>query len=219
MWYQEIKRIINDLLTLLFPQEHRTSRIARITTETLHTHLHPRVLLFDTIHIHALLPYHNPLIQDLIWALKYENNTWAAELLSAAVAEYLTEELSDIIPFSNHKPLLVPVPLSKEREAERGYNQSTRIAQAVADKLKDKIKLETKGLVRTRNTFPQTSLTREKRYENVRDAFEGARNCVEGRFCILLDDVTTTGTTLKEATRALSRAGAHTILPIACTYA
>lgn len=105
--------------------------------------------------------------------------------------------------------LVVPVPLSAQRERERGYNQTERLFRPY---------LERKGfpwedvLLRIRDTKVQSRLLREERKENVRRAFHirpGAD--VKGKSLLLVDDIYTTGATMKEAAKELKRAGARTI--------
>src|SRR2546425_2106866 len=121
---------------------------------------------------------------------------------------------------------LVPVPLGAKRLRERGYNQSERLARALARRWRRPVACL---LERVRETATQTALTPEARRANVAGAFEmrnaecGMRNespGVDSAFripnsaLILVDDVFTTGATLAEAARALERAGARTVLAV-----
>jgi len=101
--------------------------------------------------------------------------------------------------------LVIAVPLSFERESERGFNQSREIARVCA-RLAD-LPLGEDTLWRVRHTLPQQLLARDARQRNVRGAF-GAQASLGGRRVVAVDDVMTTGWTLDEIARVLKAAGA-----------
>lgn len=100
---------------------------------------------------------------------------------------------------------LIPVPLGRERERERGFNQATLLAQRIGRRLA--VPTRVGWLVRTRATRPQSDLSAAERRANVRGAFR-AGEPVAGRHALLVDDILTTGATLDACARALSAAGA-----------
>ena len=98
---------------------------------------------------------------------------------------------------------LVPVPLTKEREKERGYNQSMMIAKGVFDVTG--IPIGEGFLVRSVNTSTQTHKGKEERWLNVKDIFELRKAAqLEGKYVLLIDDVLTTGATLEACALRLS---------------
>ncbi len=103
------------------------------------------------------------------------------------------------------RPCLVPIPLGLRRRRRRGYNQSERLAAALASLTGARV--DESLLARGRDTRTQTALTPEERQANVAGAFAGRRG-VAGVEVVLVDDVFTTGATLAEAARALMAAGA-----------
>lgn len=108
--------------------------------------------------------------------------------------------------------ILVPVPLHPDKERERGYNQSDRIARALARATDSRSKVENL-LRRTKFTLTQTRLNREDRHRNVKNAFALAPDAVvvsEQQY-ILVDDVFTTGSTLNACAAVLRKAGAEHI--------
>lgn len=106
---------------------------------------------------------------------------------------------------------LVPVPLHKVRERDRGFNQSRILAEALLPAF-PKATLHT-ALERIRPTLTQSSLNDPKRrLENVRGAFAmPLANDLEGRRVLLIDDVSTSGGTVRECATALARAGAGSV--------
>jgi ComF family protein len=101
---------------------------------------------------------------------------------------------------------IVPVPLGRKRERQRGYNQVTLIATALGARLEMPV-LPT-AMTRTRETGSQVGLTPAERQRNVSKAFSADPLQIRGRAPLLLDDVYTTGATLAACARALRQAGA-----------
>ena len=107
---------------------------------------------------------------------------------------------------------LVAVPLASARQRERGFNQSARLAQTLADYWC--IPVWDDVLVRARVTETQTRLTPEARRRNVSGAFRavaGTRARLRGTHLVLVDDVVTTGATLVECATALLDGGARIV--------
>ena len=156
--------------------------------------------------------------RDAVHALKYG--------ALARIADDLAEAVAGIALPGRDTAWLVPVPLGRQRLRERGYNQSERLARALAGHWRRPV---VDLLARVRETATQTALTPEARLANVAGAFQlRIVDCglgIEGRTVqsairnpqsaiILVDDVFTTGATLAEAARALERAGARTVLAV-----
>jgi len=108
--------------------------------------------------------------------------------------------------------VLVPVPLHRARQFSRRYNQSTELAR-VLSRLTG-IPVEPTLVRRKKNTRQQVGLSGDARQRNVGGAFAGSDELpvrLKGRRIILVDDVVTTGSTVKAVTRALKAAGATAI--------
>jgi ComF family protein len=106
----------------------------------------------------------------------------------------------------------VPVPLAPSRERERGYNQSERIAAALATRWR--APLWSDALERVKSTETQTRLTPEDRLANVSNAFrvrDACRKAVRNAHVVLVDDVVTTGATINACAAALCEGGARAI--------
>jgi ComF family protein len=105
--------------------------------------------------------------------------------------------------------MLLPMPLSHRRLAERGYNQAWELARRLARALSLPARADV--LERVLDTPPQAELGRAERQHNLRAAFMVApalRSAVQGRAVTLVDDVMTTGASAREAAACLLRAGA-----------
>ena len=148
------------------------------------------------------------LVQSLFVGFKFHSDLAAgrllAKLLSLSVGPALARDLTATA--KNSPPaLLVPVPVHKKRLQQRGFNQSFLLAKPLAKALH--LPLVPQALRRTRLDPPQSSLGRKERLSGPRGAF-AAHPLVNGHEIVLVDDVMTTGATLREATRILLGAGA-----------
>ncbi len=148
--------------------------------------------------------YENPL-KDAIHKYKYDRIRELAEPLS----ELLVMRLEAGFPTGNL--VLIPVPLTKERERERGFNQAEVLAKKLSQAFD--LSLVTNVLRRTKNRPAQITLTGRERRENIKGVFEvkGDLVKIKGKTILLLDDVMTTGATLNEAAGVLKKAGARNI--------
>jgi len=138
----------------------------------------------------VLLPFNDTRVRVAVHEAKYHGSEYAFKLFALALAEYLRDADDEL-----RKPIIVPVPLGRERRKERGFNQVEEIAKRTAKELG--IEVYSDLLVRVRETSSQVSLPREKREENMRGAFKSTRGADPSHTYILIDDVITTGATLQ----------------------
>ena len=164
------------------------------------------------------LPYHEPRVTALVWELKYHGTGRSAAL----AGEYLSEILLAAASEELGVPILVPVPMHAARRRERGHNQTELLCEHAMLALRSLggegpvLEYTPKALVRTVNTKTQQGLPRAERLKNIRNSMRAVYpELVEGRVCIVVDDVTTTGATFEEAKRALTTAGARAVYCIA----
>ena len=144
---------------------------------------------------------------SVVHALKYGG--WHA--IAAEMAERMARLAwpHDVL---EERATLLPVPLSPSRERERGFNQSERLALALADRWR--IPVSCVALERARVTQTQTRLTPEERLANVSGAFrvpETARQALRNAHVVLVDDVVTTAATLNACAAALITGGARIV--------
>jgi ComF family protein len=103
---------------------------------------------------------------------------------------------------------IVPVPLHKSKKRLRGYNQSELLAKILSER--ENVPCDPSLLSRVRKTGTQTKLTQDQREKNVKNAFLASEG-VRGLNILLIDDVITTGSTLRECAGALKKAGAGSV--------
>lgn len=137
--------------------------------------------------------YEQPIIQKLIHELKYSS--------IRDVVVPLGQLLADTVrPLLQTGDVLVAIPLHARRERKRGFNQSALLGQKLHAAAKVPL---VKALHRIRNTKPQVECDAQERRTNLKDAF--VADHIAAKRIILIDDVTTTGTTFVEAAKALGK--------------
>lgn len=146
-----------------------------------------------------------------IYRFKYGGRREYAEFFGEQMAEYLGDYVRGVNPDA-----LIPIPLHRRRKLQRGYNQAQLLAQAVGERLG--MPVCTDLLVRSKNTRPLKYQNYEERQNNLKKAFNVARNDVKLKKIILIDDIYTTGSTIDEAARALKAVGVSEIyfVTLAC---
>ena len=178
--------------------------------------------------IFPIFDYRHPVVKKAVWLLKYKGHRSLAKIFAESIWSRMQEEIYELEAFENFKnPILVPIPLSRKRFRERGFNQAEKICEELVKLARSnlrhgvdaKLEMEKNVLAKPKNTEHQARIeNRKERMQNVVDSFAiGNEERVSGQNIILIDDVTTTGATLKEAKKVLREAGAKKI--IAFTFA
>lgn len=207
-----------NLLNLLFPPRSDELLVRSTPQRTLVSLMRPREVPDTRPPSVTLFSYGHPLVRACTHEAKYHGNPRAFEALGAALAAYLD---ADEEAYHSPRMSVVPIPLGKKRQKERGFNQVeevVRYALRHSARRGGEITLTSHLLERTRDTTSQVSLPREKREQNMRGAFR-ARNPVSPEVTyLLIDDVLTTGATLQAGIDALRAAGATTIIPLALAH-
>lgn len=151
---------------------------------------------------------HSGLLQSAVHAFKYNG----APDLAMPLADRMVRALRHT---AWRFDAVVPVPLFAEQEIERGYNQSNLLSQHLA--LKTGIPTRPDFLNRIRRTSQQAKLTGQERQENVKGAFAATPEVMELSL-LLVDDVVTSGSTLRECAKALRQQGAGHVAGIAVSH-
>lgn len=154
---------------------------------------------------------YNKTAQKLIYNFKYK--PYLTDL-KATLMDLFYESLIQNENFqkeiSKASSIFVPIPLYHSRLRKRGYNQSEILANALSKKFKSQA---FNILKRTRDTKTQFKLTKEDRAENIKNVFEIVNHTspIVNLNIFLVDDIVTTGSTLKEAAKILKKAGAKKV--------
>ncbi len=155
--------------------------------------------------------YENPLVEKIIKTMKYRFVRSLAGDMAGLMAKYLERRFSLGFNIAHDSIVVVPVPLHRRRLNWRGFNQ----AEIIGNNIGSHFKLNFQNLlVRIRNHIPQAQISdRQSRIANA----AGISKCmkselVQGKIVLLVDDVTTTGSTLDDCARALKAAGAKEVI-------
>jgi len=148
----------------------------------------------------ALGPY-DGMLRSAILAMKFRG----ARRIGMRLGRWLAPKV--VFPFE----VVVPVPLHRARLRERGYNQAAEIARGIAAASGTACVVD--ALARVRATVPQSSLDLVDRSGNVEGAFSAGRSIerVAGRRVLIVDDVVTSGATMRACAATLRAAGVRTL--------
>ena len=147
--------------------------------------------------------FYQPPLSLAIQKLKYHRDIGIAEVLANYLVKLYNKNKMDI-------DLVIPVPLSQKRLHDRGYNQSFLLALPFSMIINKPINQQ--SLRRFKDTSSQVGLDRHERLVNVSEAFIADSDIVSGKNILLIDDVSTTGSTLEACAIALKIAGAMDIV-------
>lgn len=142
-------------------------------------------------------------LRKAVQKIKYLHDIGLAEELSVHLVNLFHSHLQWDVDF------VTTVPLSEERYFERGYNQSNTIAFPFSLAIKKKFFAD--SLKRVRNTTSQVGLSKQERINNIKNAFAISEIDLQGKRILIIDDVTTTGSTLNECARVLMESGASEV--------
>ncbi|MBP3359894.1 MAG: ComF family protein [Clostridia bacterium] len=152
--------------------------------------------------------YYVPPVRELIIDYKFNG----CRAYGGIFAKYMTD-IARLLFYEDYGfNMLAPVPLSEERLMERGYNQAEILSSFMAEELG--IAHSTRLIRKVKNTKRQSELTTLERSENLRGAFSADAGLAKGRSIILVDDVYTTGNTLRECASVLLEAGAEKVAAV-----
>ena len=146
------------------------------------------------------------LIRKLLLQYKFSDKSYLANFWVNVILK--SKKMNEI--FKNYD-IMIPVPMEKNKEQIRGYNQ-TKLITDIIYKL-NKINVFNNILIKTKKTQTQSTLSLEKRYQNIENAFEVKNEqLIKNKKIIIFDDIYTTGATVNEISKILKKAGAKKIL-------
>ena len=194
-------KIFNKILAVLFPQKclgcKKENEI--LCPDCLGKINRPDTPYLKGIHIAA--NYQDLVLKKALWMLKYRGVKQLAKPLAKLILERVWKKLE------TENWLVVPIPLSKNKLRRRGYNQAELIARELSANVRADIlfkKFHTKSQVEVKD--------KEERLANIVGSFEIKNHqTIMGKKIILIDDVLTTGATMREAKKVLMSAGAKKV--------
>ncbi len=169
----------------------------------------------------AYFSYHDPIIKNALWHLKYKGKYELGKVLGELLYDEAWEGLAERRQFNNFlSPIIVTVPVSKKRKRQRGYNHALLIARGFANQTHGECPIVENILEKYRDTKRQAEIkVRKERLSNLKDSFRVTNpSLIKGKNVLLIDDVTTTGATFDEATRALKKSGARSVVRLALAH-
>ena len=214
------KKLITSLFNIVLPRSKESAILGNISPENFIDKAKPcRKQPTDAI---ALFDYSDPLVKALIWDLKFRRRRFRAELIGNLMYETLLGELGESPQFRNiGKPLIIPVPLGREKRQDRGFNQCELIVEHMEkiDRGKN-FSYVPKIIEKTHDTKVQSRTTdRDARAKNIAGCFSVKNpELVKGKTVIVIDDVITTGSTISEIKKILLVAGAKEVIGLAFAH-
>ena len=196
-------KIVEYIVDSLFPPRESEVFVRNLSTET-STRLYQKQIIDGCVY---LSNYSDSVVSALITENKFYSNDRATQFLAKLLDTWLEETSSTYT--------LIPIPLSSKRERERGYNQVHRVLQQIYSK--EHI-IRTDLIRRTRDTKPQVFLQKTERLLNMTSAFttnNAAIASLRDTTVVLIDDVYTTGATMRAASNVL-RENLHPSCKIIC---
>jgi ComF family protein len=149
----------------------------------------------------SLGPY-GGVLKEMIYSFKYQGHRSLADVFGMMLADLFLKE-----PMLTSIDVLIPVPLSKEKNLSRGYNQSEILAHKMGKLLNLPVNC---SLLRTRCTSSQSKLSKKEREKNIMGAF-ALNGVISNKKVVLVDDILTTGATVCECTVVLLKGGASSV--------
>lgn len=159
------------------------------------------------------------IVKKLLYKFKY--SPYLSDMrgiLGKLLYEGITQQEAFINFISKPSIYITPVPLHPTRERKRGYNQAELLSKELSSHLKIPVE---KVLIRKKQTKPQFDLKKEERTKNIVGAFELSKEFLgkmKGSRIILIDDIATTGSTLRECAKVLKKNGAEKVLGITLAH-
>lgn len=211
---QTVKAIANNFVNLLYPMHcHGCNKPLEAANK-----YHVCDLCISSVKYNAMPPFkigirgtrahsaclYEGALKELIHKFKYKGKTVLSKILSKFMIDYAAEAL---LPLDID--LITVVPLHKKRLKEREFNQSLLLAGPISKEFDIPVK---NILEKVRQTKYQNELLKKERLKNLKGAFSVCdKTDIFEKKILLIDDVMTTGATLRECSRTLLNEGAKTV--------
>ncbi len=206
---------ISYLLQIIFPNSKQENVINRLNG-VFPLHINSNIIRCNKskseYRVTSLADYSDYKVSALIHSLKYLRSRESIRIISRTLGDYLLEMVSNYkTVYPSRQIIIIPIPLSKKRRRERGFNQIELLLSKIQVEYPELTPfIDYRVLAKYRHTKPQTKLSRKERLTNVKGSFRINKKSgasINGAYIILIDDVVTTGATVIEASKTLTQSG------------
>lgn len=209
------KKLIRNILDTMFPVNKSELLIRNLQPSDAHCMIKkaPQCPVQDC---QAIFAYKDDLAQTIVWNIKYKRCIHSAEIAGFC----LHSKLIEISRTCNKEIVILPMPITKKRRKERGYNQCELILHEVQKldlhEFQNRASFKYDLLIRTRHLGRQTLKSKDERESDAKGLFSIQGDlrsyALDSTLFIVVDDVITTGSTMRDAKSTLTDSGAvHTL--------
>lgn len=146
-------------------------------------------------------------VKNLIYRFKYKEERYLAYAMAQMMVQQLKRYKLETVD------VVVPMPLYKKKERQRGFNQAYLLAKYIGKALNWQV--DHQNLIRIKDTLPQNRLSPKERQKNLAGAFSiVSKEAFQGKSILLIDDIYTTGSTVDECSKELLKCKPHAIFVI-----
>ncbi len=210
--------VYKTILEALFPLSKAEQELFSYSPESAYEKL-PRAPKYDEPipNVFSIFAYKDDRVSKLVWNIKYKKSGQATRIGGYALWNALKNKAqrSNISSF-----LIIPIPITDRRRKERGYNQCELLVDEITRLDSSKQFLINKNiLIRTQHVSRQTLKGREERLESAQGIFEVVPNEIDRKIpVVIIDDVVTTGSTIKEAMQTMKNAGFENVFGLSVAH-
>jgi ComF family protein len=222
-----LQKIFQIIIDSLFPTAKEEDRLANFDPQQYYDFA-PKAFVSPIQNTSAIFAYQYPLTKQLIWNIKYKKIEKAINIGAYA----LYKEIQNIYKQNDQKIILIPIPISRRRKNERGFNQCELLCQKILDlnnQSQPKIRLDLASNLLKRKVHQnrQTLKNRANRLSDSKDIFEidpialktfAENHDLSSVNILVIDDVITTGSTIKEALENLKSSGFEIVYGLALAH-
>lgn len=202
---------ITHFINIIFPSRYSYKDIQNI----------PQAPECEISNIFPIFDYHSPAGKKLIYAIKKHRDRATSQYLAIHMHEHIREYISEQQQFSYFlEPIIIPVPITKKQRRIRGFNQSESIARIFTQLTQGKYLPQ--SIIKNRETRKQALIQkRSERFINVQNCFSIPHKH-QYQFIhqdiIIIDDLVTTGATIRSLEKTLRAAGARNVIAITVAH-
>ena len=203
-------KISEKLLEIVFPPSEVAKNIKNMRPEDL-LKKYQKAKTPAHSFIYSIFNYKDKFIEELIWELKFYKNKDVAKILGPIIYEKIPKE----------KYILIPVPISKTKRREKGFNQTELLCEEILKSDKESLLTYIPNLlIKIKHTKNQHDIeNRKERLINLDGAFMLTKlSVVSDQNVVIIDDVYTTGATILEIKNVLEKAGAKSVTAITVAH-